>query len=263
MTTRRTLPLVVHVPHASVEVPADLAADFVVTPATLAHELLVMTDRYTDELFAMPADAATTVTFPVSRLVLDPERFVDDALEVMAKKGMGVIYERTSDGRALRVRPSVELRARLLRRFYDPHHAALTDGVQAALDAHGTCLLLDAHSFSSSALPFELDQNPRRPDICVGTDPVHTPAWLRELAVREFEAQGWSVEVDRPFAGALVPSAFYRRDTRVMALMIEVNRRLYMDEGTGEKADVFEEVRQRLGAALQRVRAGAENVERP
>lgn len=44
-----------------------------------------MTDRYTDELFAFPETAATTIAFPMSRLVVDPERFTDDALEPMSR----------------------------------------------------------------------------------------------------------------------------------------------------------------------------------
>jgi len=42
--------LVVHIPHASLVVPRDVAADLFLTPEQLEHELLVMTDRYTDEL---------------------------------------------------------------------------------------------------------------------------------------------------------------------------------------------------------------------
>jgi N-formylglutamate deformylase len=48
--------------------------------------------------------------------------------------------------------------------------------------------------------------------------------------VRVFEEVGWSVAVDRPFAGALVPMRFYRKDLRVRAIMVEVRRDLYMDE---------------------------------
>jgi N-formylglutamate amidohydrolase len=129
---------VVHIPHASLVVPDDVATDLLLTPAELEHELLVMTDRYTDELFALPASFATTVVFPVSRVVVDPERFVDDASEPMAKKGMGVVYARTSSGRPLRRPPSADQRRHLLTRFYEPHHAALTSAVEAALAAHGT-----------------------------------------------------------------------------------------------------------------------------
>jgi N-formylglutamate deformylase len=52
-------------------------------------------NRYVDELFSWLGDRA--VMFGVSRLVVDPERFVDDDQEAMASKGMGVIYTRTSD----------------------------------------------------------------------------------------------------------------------------------------------------------------------
>jgi N-formylglutamate deformylase len=242
--------VVVHIPHASVVVPSDVAAGLVLTPAELEHELLVMTDRYTDELFALPSSGATAVAFPVSRLVVDPERFTDDDSEPMARKGMGVVYERTAAGDTSRHPPSAEQRRDLLARFYEPHHAALTTAVQAALAAHGTCLLVDGHSFPTLPLPYEDDQDPDRPDICIGTDASHTPAWLRDIAVHVFEKVGWRVAVDRPFAGALVPVRFYQKDLRVSAVMIEIRRGLYMDERSGVRLPAFDEVRERIAGAL-------------
>src|SRR5277367_4150706 len=91
--------LVLHIPHASLVIPTDLVADLLLPPEQLDHELLAMTDRYTDELFALPPTLATTVAFRVSRVVVDPERFTDDEREPMARKGMGVVYTRTSSGR--------------------------------------------------------------------------------------------------------------------------------------------------------------------
>jgi N-formylglutamate deformylase len=246
---------VVHIPHASLVVPSDVAVGLLLTPAELHHELLVMTDRYTDELFALPSSLATTVTFPVSRLVVDPERFTDDDFEPMARKGMGVVYERTAAGHPLRHPPSAEHRRDLLAHFYDPHHAALTTAVDTALAAHGTCLLIDGHSFPTRPLPYEDDQDPDRPDICIGTDASHTPAWLRDIAVHVFENVGWRVAVDRPFAGALVPMRFYRQDLRVSAVMIEVRRGLYMDEGSGARLPGFEDVRERISGTLRNLAA--------
>jgi N-formylglutamate deformylase len=247
--------VVVHIPHASLVVPNDVAAGLLLTPAELEHELLVMTDRYTDELFALPASLATTVAFPVSRMVVDPERFTNDESEPMARKGMGVVYERTAAGGPLRRPPSADERRRLLARFYEPHHAALTTAVEAALAAHGRCLLIDGHSFPTRPLPHEDDQDPDRPDICIGTDASHTPAWLRDTAVRAFEELGWSVAVDRPFAGALVPMRFYRRNVRVCSVMVEVRRDLYMDEGLGARLPDFDEVRERFLTALRTISA--------
>ncbi len=243
--------IVIHVPHASLTVPADVAGDILLTPGELAQELLLLTDRYTDELFCLPASLATTVAFPVSRLVTDPERFTDDAHEPMARKGMGVVYERTAAGAVLRRTPSTAERQRLVARFYEPHHAALTAAVDAALAVHGTCLVIDGHSFPTKALPYEDDQDPKRPDICIGTDPNHTPIWLRDLAVAAFEGLGWSVRIDRPFAGALVPMRFYQKDLRVRAIMVEVRRGLYMDERSGERLPSFHEVRRRLSDPLK------------
>jgi len=238
---------VIHVPHASWDIPGDVRPQFVLDDEALAAELLRLTDAYTDQLFAVPAGLACPVTFPVSRLVVDPERFADDSQEIMAKIGMGVVYTKASDGSPLRRDLIPDERQQLLDRFYWPHHRQLTACVQKCLEVHGRCLIVDGHSFPSRPLPYELDQSPHRPDICIGTDPQHTPAWLAHEAGRLVRAAGWSVEFNRPFAGALVPAAFYGREPqRVLAVMIEVNRALYMDETDGTKSPDFDHVRTNL-----------------
>jgi N-formylglutamate amidohydrolase len=239
MASTRIPAVVLHIPHASTTIPSHERASLALSDGELALELLRMTDRYTDELFALPEDEATPIAFPVSRLVLDPERFADDAEEPMSGHGMGVIYTRTSHRQVFRNAPSTVERERLLTRYYHPHHDRLTAAVNEALDAHSTCLLIDCHSFPAAALPYELDQSGGRPDICIGTDSFHTPPGLRDAAVRLFEGAGFTVAVDRPFAGALVPSRHYRHDARVRALMIEVNRGLYMSETTGDRVPGF------------------------
>ncbi len=245
--------IVVHVPHASVVVPDDVRATFLLGDDDLARELVAMTDRYTDELFSLPSEIAKAVVFPVSRLVVDPERFVDDSNEPMSNKGMGVVYTKTSDGRSLRRRPLPDERSRLLARFYEPHHEALESAVAAALEAHGSCVVIDAHSFPSRPLPYEDDQRSDRPEICIGTDADHTPKALRDVACAAFEVAGFRVDVDRPFAGALVPMTFYRRDPRVQAVMIEINRGLYMDERTGARLRSHAAVQRRIHDAIEAI----------
>ena len=66
----------------------------------LEVELVRMTDWHTDRLFGWTADiGATRFVNGRSRLVVDPERFEDDALESMAQVGQGAVYTRTTDGR--------------------------------------------------------------------------------------------------------------------------------------------------------------------
>jgi N-formylglutamate amidohydrolase len=212
-----------------------------------------MTDWHTDTLFALPNDAATTVLFPVSRLVVDPERFVDNSSEPMASKGMGVIYTRTSDGRALRLDISGEERDRLLDTYYYPHQRRVQDAVADALAMHEKCLLIDAHSFSAKPLPHEPDQSPTRCHVCIGTDDFHTPPRLVGLLKTGFERRGFVVAVNQPFSGTFVPTCFYRENRQVSSVMIEVNRSLYMDEVTGQQHAGFDEFRSQLRQVLLEV----------
>jgi N-formylglutamate amidohydrolase len=221
--------IVIHVPHASTFIPDAERGAF---QCDLEDELLKMTDHYCNELFCGDCPA---VVFPVSRLVCDPERFRDDTQESMSAVGMGAVYTRTHNGALLRIVDDGS-RERILRTYYDPHHKALTNAVQTTLDRNGRCLIIDGHSFPAKPLPYEHDQNPYRPDFCIGTDPHHTPDDLIETAVRFLETRGYTTMINAPFSGTLVPMMFYTRDKRVSSIMIEINRGLYMyDDGTRNK----------------------------
>lgn len=241
---------ILHIPHASRVIPPDERAAFCLADAELERELTVVTDAFVDELFVLPELPHERIVYPVSRLVCDPERFADDAAEPMAVMGYGDVYERTSDGRPLRAALTPGGREALLRTYYEPHHRKVREAVAAGLEAG--VLLLDLHSFASRPLPFEPSQDPNRPDICLGTHPLHTPPELLARVIAAFEEQGYRVRVNLPYGGVFVPSPFFGKDNRVVAIMIEVNRRLYMDEGTGAKNAVFSDCRARLEAACAR-----------
>jgi N-formylglutamate deformylase len=230
---------VLHVPHASRTIPVDVRQELLLDDAEMELELLRMTDAYTDELFAMSALTAVAIDYPVSRLVVDPERFRDDANEPMAARGMGAVYTRTADGRPLRDTIHATERERLLAEWYDPHHRRLAQAVELALDNYGYCLIIDCHSFPSIPLPCDLDGSVPRPDICIGTDSFHTPPGLLAAAVDFCERRRMTFAVDKPYAGSIVPSRWHRQDRRVLSIMVEVNRALYMDEANGEKLPDF------------------------
>ena len=209
-----------------------------------------MTDACTDELFSTQHERVERVVYPVSRLVLDPERFTDDEKEPMAARGMGVIYQKTSQGRPLRRQLTSNERSALIERFYDPHHERLNESCKRALKAEGRCLMVDCHSFPNTPLPCDLDQAVPRPDFCIGTDPYHTPKALRELVVQSIRTMGYSVDLNRPYSGSLVPSEFYLKDQRVISIMIEVNRILYLDEAAGTKSGSFNRVKSLIDSVL-------------
>jgi N-formylglutamate amidohydrolase len=163
---------------------------------------------------------------------------------------MGAVYTRTSQGMPLRREMSDGVRERLLDDYYRPHHLVLTQAVTRQLERFGRCLIIDGHSFSPVPLPHEPDQEPERPQICIGTNGYHTPEWLAKAAREAFEAQDFTTAVNRPFSGSLVPLAFYEKDPRVLSVMIELNRSLYMDQEMGTKNNQYEKVRSVVEAAL-------------
>lgn len=233
-------PLFLHVPHASLLIPPACRADFLVDDAALAAERLRLTDHHTDELFAAGWPAARVWRAPVSRLVVDVERFRDDAAEPCVRVGMGAVYVRGVLGQILRA-PTPARREILLKTYYDPHHRAAEAAVAAALAAGPRCVVLDAHSYPTAPLPTQRADAPR-PEIGLGTDGFHTPPALRALAQAYFAGHGLAVGVDEPFSGAFVPTSHWGRDARVEALMVEVRRDLYMDEATGERSAGFARV---------------------
>lgn len=241
------LPLALHIPHSSTLIPEKYRKDILLSDEELQKELLFMTDAFTDRIVDH-VEGVDSLVFPVSRLVVDVERFRSDEEEVMARVGMGAVYTKTHDGKLLR-NFSPQKRQELLRTYYDPHHARFTELVEHHLREQGKCLILDIHSFPSKPLPYELDQDPDRPDICLGTDPFHTPSWLIKLWRRHFEQAGFAVKENSPFSGTMVPLKFYGRDPRVLSLMIEINRKLLMDENRGTLLDSSDRIF-RLIAAL-------------
>ena len=243
---------ILHVPHASTVIPPDLRPQFLLSDAALSAEIARMTDHATDRLFGAGWPSAQIARAPLSRLVVDVERFEDDAGEPMACRGMGVIYARTSDDQPLRRLLDADEREALLDRVYRPHHRRLAAMVGAAIEQFELALIIDAHSYPCRPLPYE-DSALDRPEICIGTDSVHTPKAVVDALVAAFAAQGFRVGIDTPFAGALVPAAFHRVDPRCRSVMIEVRRDLYADDDGQCRPQAFEAMRAAIRSSLPAV----------
>jgi len=243
---------VVHIPHASVNIPGKYHKTIVLNEKRLWREMARMTDAFCDELYDAP-EFQKRVVAPVSRLVCDVERFRDDRLEPCAKKGQGLLYVRTVYGRRLR-NYDEELRNDVLREIYDPHHAKLTAAVEEALARYGKCLIIDGHSFDSkmilkpdNKLSFPL----LFPEFDIGTDPYHTPAALCDAVCGRVRELGFRPKVNTPFGGAITPMKYYQRDKRVVSIMFEANRKLYMNEKNMTKSAGFQKTREACHALMQ------------
>lgn len=248
--------LLFHIPHSSTVIPDDIRKHFSLQHHQLDHQVKLLTDWYTSDLFSSAVHASgIAIEFPISRIVVDPERFEIDSLEPMSKVGMGVLYTKTAHGHLLRAEKFTQGRYRtaLIDTYYKPHHETLTRLVQDQIDQHQQALIIDCHSFPTKALPYEMDQTDQRPDICIGTDGFHTPSWLAHHLDKAFEKLGYSVAINSPFSGSLVPLEFYGKHKSVYSIMIEINRSLYMNEENLKRTERFNVIKADIADVIRDV----------
>jgi N-formylglutamate deformylase len=250
------LPIVAHIPHAGTHVPDSIRDQFTVWSGELWREIAMVTDWYTDEIFGMPGIAASQT--PISRVVTDLERYIDDAREPRASVGQGVIYSHDTLGQRIRRELSDFERHSLLASYYRPWHLKLEMDIEQQLDRWGHCLLLDCHSFPDEPFENQDDYPIPPPSICLGVNDDSTPEWLIESCHRLFLQRGYSVSVNFPYAGCLVPPRFYG-NLHVPAIMLEINRRLYLKPAGRDcyrlgnvpvKTDKFERLRNDIWAIM-------------
>ena len=241
-------PEILHIPHSSRNV---LGGGYLLNESEISAQMDVLTDHATDELLQLAG--AARVVFKYSRLSVDPERFWENAAEPMASLGMGALYERCPDGTMLRdLGACTKEQLGQLRAVYQGHHRQLEDLTRQCIESFGYCLIFDCHSFPKEPLPFE-DSSLRRPEICLGADDYHTPPALLESAVAAFTAQGWEVGVNEPFSGSIVPLSCYQVNPQALSLMVEVRRDLYWNQTTMSPTSDFNDVQERLSAAISKV----------
>lgn len=225
-------------PHSGDLYPDDLDADPALSPASLRSA----EDALVDRLIAPgPGHGATLVLARLGRAYvdlnrdpadLDPQLIegLDHPASPRSAAGYGVIPRLTGDGRPLYTRRLGldEARARLAR-AHAPWHAALAAEMHAARDRFGEAVLIDWHSMPERAT--RAPGGPRGPDVVLGDR--HGASCTAELTRRlraAFEALGWRVALNHPYAGGWTTQSWGRPDEGFHAVQIELNRALYFDE---------------------------------
>jgi N-formylglutamate deformylase len=241
--------LILHIPHSSTIIP--LKEGYCVSDEIIKQEILKLTDWYTDDLFENNTDIS--IKAPFSRIFCDTERFSDDNEEVMAQFGMGVLYENTDDGELLR-QITPELRTQILNKFYWKHHNRLTESVRLKLEQFDLAIIVDCHSFPRIPINRALDKSAFRPDFNIGTDPFHTPQKLIDLSIDFFNERGFSLGLDSPYSGSIVPMEYYQKTNKVQSIMLEINRKLYLNGSSNKKSTRYHEIKQVVQEFLDIIR---------
>lgn len=209
-------------PEASLRSAEDALVDQLITPGAAGGAALVLgrLGRAYVDLNRDPAD-------------LDPaliEGVGEGAGSPRTAAGYGVIPRLTGDGKALYRRwLTLEEAQGRIARVHAPYHAALGEQMRAARDRCGEAMLVDWHSMPARAT--QASGGARGPDVVLGDRHGSScGAELTRRLRRAFEALGWRVALNQPYAGGWTTQAWGRPDEGFHAIQVELNRALYFDE---------------------------------
>ncbi len=201
--------IVLNIPHSStMGVFNKEIGRWKVNPFFFNDVVLKHTDLYTDFLFQVDNTSVISVVFPYSRFVCDAERLDDDPLEEI---GQGILYSSFKGQERLEL--SEVAKTYLLGKRREHLNSLISSLVENSL-------ILDCHSFNSEMIGSV--------DICIGfNDDFSYDAETVELIANQFKESGYQVAFNNPYSNSITPT---KERTDYKSVMIEVNKRIYMDE---------------------------------
>jgi N-formylglutamate amidohydrolase len=220
-------------------------------------------DAYVDELFhGVVAHGAPLIRarFPRAYLDLNREpyeldpRMFDGRLPVFANTrsvrvagGLGTIARVVGDSQEIYgERLKVDESLARIEKLYKPYHRSLRGLLERAQKFFGLAVLIDCHSMpsvSSVPLPDTACDRKLKADFVLG-DRYGTSCEAALVDTVEYELRrlGYTVMRNKPYAGGFITEHYGDPANQLHALQIEVNRSLYMDEKTMEKAARFAKI---------------------
>ncbi len=229
------------------------------------HALRTSEDVLVDALYAAAPDhGAPLLAATAPRAWLDLNRAPSEldpalirgikaqGLNQRVAAGLGVVPRVVSEGAAI-YRGKIDLataEARI-RDIHAPYHDQLEALLRRARRSFGIAVLFDCHSMPSEALRAAPRVRGRSPEIVLGDRfGASASRALVSYAQRAFEAAGFVVARNAPFAGGYITQRYGRPGRAVHAIQIEIDRGLYLDAATLDPLPAFDEVQARLGEVI-------------
>lgn len=225
--------LILAIPHSSTHIVNDGTIEKTMFPG-VQRDALLCADLYTDFLFDYPD--AKKIICPVSRMMVDVERFLDKEKEEMASFNRGAFYKVLNDGKTI-FRKNINID---LLDIYVQYHKELSEAVELVKEKNKEPFIIDCHSFNEQPFCFDKhkdikdiygrykdikDIEDRKVDFCFGYNnkkdiPKNVFAKIRKWAAGHCFSYNFNV----PYSGSITT------DTCTRSLMIEVNKRIYLEE---------------------------------
>lgn len=223
-----SLPLLISIPHAGVEVPADIQRRF-----TAAGRDLPDTDWYVDQLYEFAKDmGASIIKANLSRYVVDLNRSPDSQPLYQSNATSPVCPSLTFAGDAIYADAAEPDQSEIRQRidaYWQPYHHRLAAELERIKAKHGRALLWDAHSIASE-VPALFDG--LLPAFNFGTrDHASCPEHIARSLVRLVEEEDvFTAALNARFKGGYITLHHGRPENNVYAVQLELAQRTYMNE---------------------------------
>ncbi len=232
-----------------------------------SHTLRKSEDCYVEELMAdVPHFGAPLLSarFPraycdVNRepFELDPRLFHEplpsyaNVRSARVVGGLGTIARVVAEAEPIyRVAPTLDDALQRIERLHFPYHATLRRLSDAATEVHGFSVVVDCHSMPSYNLS---EWGERSTQIILGDRfGASCAGFVTSAFAQAFSEHGFSVSLNRPYAGGFITEHYGKPSVGRHAIQIEISREVYMDERTLERLPTFAAVRDRLTSAMAR-----------
>lgn len=221
-------PLLISIPHAGTDLPADIADRLTPEARGLAD-----TDWHVPRLYDFAGDmGATLLVARLSRYVIDLNRAPDGASLYPGAATTGLCPTESFDGLPLYapgLAPGRQEIARRTKHFHAPYHRALADTLDKIRQRFGYALLYDAHSIRSK-VPRLFDGE--LPGFNIGTNSGEAAdsGLASEVARCCRAADDYNTVVNGRFRGGYITRHYGDPGRHIHAVQMELAQKTYMTE---------------------------------
>lgn len=239
-----TAPILISVPHAGLEVPADIKA-------RLSEEgvRLTDTDWHVDRLYAPLKDLGVSMLVAnYSRYVIDLNRPADGSSLYPGQTVTQLCPTQTFEGRAIYKTGEEPGKAEITERtakYWQPYHTKLAEELSRIKTAHGHATLWDAHSINNR-LPLLFEG--QLPDLNFGTNDgkACNSALASDILAITGLNSGCTNVLNGRFKGGVITRTYGRPQLNINAIQLEMAQACYMDQETFEYDEVIARLTQDL-----------------
>ena len=262
------VPVVVDVSRSGRFYPIDFRSP---VPFSALHDNVSM---YVDEIWKdAPNHGATMLQALFPNTYIDANRHeldIDPSLiegewpvpvQFVSKSGLGLLKTVSRYGEPLQEgKLTVAEVQHRLDRYFHPYHRELASVMDRMLTAHGFYSQLSCHCMSAVGAPTHADAGKERMDFCLGNlRGASSSEDFIEFIAEVIRAQGFTCSVNMPYTGGELNRRYGKPDGNQESVMIEINKKKFMDVSSFKKNEGFDAIQKVAGAVLaavtQRARA--------